>query len=181
MTFSELMGSIRLSYVEVLAASLESYAEFRREAVLRGADGTPALDRDGGTPVRVDAIGADGVSLQVDATRHFRFDEFSFDLNGTAVSVAPFTWDWLGLEISGEVPGAGQICERWFMRWFDGNDVRTPGSDGLRGVAHFLGEIQPIDNGIAVRVDMGSCPEEALDDLLFSLAEAGAVNVRLGA
>lgn len=181
MTFSELMSAVRSSYVEVLADTTRSCDDFRREPVLRRADGRPALEDDQGLPVRVDAIGDGGESLRVDATHQLRFDRFSFSLNGATVSVSPFTWDWLVVEVSGDALVAGDVFRRWFMRWFDSNDERTPGADGLRGVVHFMSDIQPTDEGVAVQIDLGSCPDEALDDLLFSLSEGGAVEVHLGA
>lgn len=179
MTFSELIDSIRSSYVDVLAKRIDSYETFQREAVLRRSDGAPALD--GGTPLRVDAIGSDGTSLMVDATSQLRFDEFSFGLNGAAVCVAPFSWDRLAVEVSGAIPHADAVFQEWFMRWFDDDDERPPGNDGLRGVVHFLSKLQAIDDGVAVQIDLGSCPGEAIDDLLFALAEAGAKEVRLSA
>ena len=181
MTFAELMGAIRSSYAEVLAKAVAGHAPALSEAALRHADGTLKTNGQPPLPHRFDAFHADGVNRMVDAERQLRFDAFSFPINGMTVSVAPFTWDWLGLEIVGDPLVAGAACAAWFLRWFDEEDENEPDADGLRGVVHYMGDPRAIEGGIELRIDLGSAPDEALDDLLFALADAGIGAVRLRA
>ncbi len=46
---------------------------------------------------------------------------------------------------------------------------------------HYLGDPVATDTGIDLRIDLGSSDDEAVDDLLFSLSEAGMSAVRLRA
>ena len=181
MTFAELMGAIRSSYAQVLAEAVAEHAPALREAALRHADGTLKADGQPPLPHRFDAFHADGVNRMVDSERQLRFDPFSFPIDGMTVSVAPFTWDWLDLEIAGDPAVAGAACRAWFLRWFDEQDENEPDADGLRGVVHYMSDPLAVQDGIGLRIDLGSAPDEALDDLLFALADAGIGAVRLRA
>lgn len=180
MTFPELMQAIRASYVEVLAAAVADREPALREAALRRADGSLGLDGDPPTPVRVDLIDAGG-QRTIDAARQLRFDAFSFELSGMQVTVSPFTWDWLALAVDGDGATATQACAEWFMRWFDAQDEQEPSDDGLRRVVHHMTDAVATLGGIELHVDLGSVSDEAVDDLLFSLAQAGMRAARLGA
>jgi len=181
MTFPELMSAIRASYAEVLSAALSVVDRGRREGALRHPDGSLGIDGTPPLPHRVDFVGDDGVARTVDATRQLRFEPFEFELEGMAVSVAPFTWDWVVLEITGDAALASQVAADWFLRWFDVEDERESDAQGLRGIVHYMGDPQPVDGGIELRIDLGSAADESVDDLLFSLAEAGMSAARLHA
>jgi hypothetical protein len=181
MTFPELMSAIRASYAENLARELAGHDPARREAAMRRAGGELALDGTPALPHRFDVLDAGGDSRMVDAERQLKFDSFTFDIDGMSVSIAPFTWDWLGLGIDGDAVVASNTCAQWFLRWFDAEDAQQPGADGLHGVVHFMGDPAATASGIDLRIDLGSAPDEAIDDLLFSLAEAGIAAVRLRA
>ena len=179
MTFPELMSAIRASYAAVLARAVADSAPVLREAAMRRADGSLALDGTPALPHRFDVLEADGDSRMVDAERQLKFDSFTFDLNGMSVAVAPFTWDWLGIGIDGNAAVASDVCAQWFLRWFDEQDEAAPAADGLHGVVHFMGDPVATASGIDLRIDLGSGPDEAVDDLLISLAHAGMLAVRL--
>lgn len=181
MTFAELMSSIRDGYAELLAKAVAQVEPSWREAAMRRADGTLALDGTPPLPHRFDVLEAGGDSRMVDAERQLKFDPFGFDLDGMKVSVAPFTWDWMGVGIDGDAAVAREVCAAWFLRWFDVDDGQEPAEDGLRGVVHYLGDPVATDTGIDLRIDLGSSDDEAVDDLLFSLSEAGMSAVRLRA
>lgn len=138
MTFAELMDRVRAAYTQDLANAIHGRQPSRCEAVLRRSDGSPATDHELGTPVRVDFLDSNGASVRLDSKEKIQFDEFSFDLNRMTVEVAPFAWDWLALEIQSDVQTVEGICRQWFVRWFDANDQREPGRDGLLGVVHFM-------------------------------------------
>ncbi len=181
MTFPELMSAIRASYAENLATTVAAHDPALREAAMRRADGTLALDGTPPLPHRFDVLDAAGDSRMVDAERQLKFDSFTFDIDTMSVSVAPFTWDWLAIGIDGDPVVASNACAQWFLRWFDAEDAQAPAADGLRGVVHFMGDPAATASGIDLRIDLGSAPDEAVDDLLFALAEAGIAAVRLRA
>ena len=181
MTFPELMSAIRSSYTEQLATAVAAHAPALREAAMRRADGALALDGKPPLPHRFDVLDGRGDSRMVDAGRQLKFDSFTFDLDGMSVSVAPFTWDWMSMGIDGDAFVASNACAEWFLRWFDTEDDQAPAADGLRGVVHYMGDPVVTGSGIDLRIDLGSAPDEAVDDLLFSLAQAGIGAVRLRA
>lgn len=179
MTFAELMDRVRAAYTQDLANAIRGRQPSLCEPVLRRSDGSPAIDHELGTPVRVDFLDSNGASVSVDSKEKIQFDEFSFDLNRTTVAVAPFAWDWLALEIQGDVQTVEAICKHWFLRWFDANDQREPGREGLLGVVHFMGNPVPKDDAIFMRIDLGSAAASSLDDLLYALSDASVSRVRL--
>lgn len=179
MTFAELMDRVRAAYTQELASAIRDREPSLCEAVLRRSDGSPATATDPGTPVRVDFLNSHGSRGMVAAKTHIEFDEFSFSLNRTAVEVAPFSWDWLTLNVEGDAQVAEVACNEWFLRWFDPNDERRPGPDGLLGVIHFMDEPELRGEGLITRIDLGSAPASALDDLLFALSDIAASRVRL--
>jgi hypothetical protein len=93
-----------------------------------------------GLPCRLDAIvQQDGNSLTVDARSRLQFDPVQLQLAGTAVTMVPFTWDWL-LEVQGL--GRDRVAhtlQDWFWQGFDAEDQNALAADGLYGVLHFLG------------------------------------------
>ena len=179
MTFPELMSAIRASYAENLAKEVAGHDPALREAAMRRADGALALDGTPPLPHRFDVLDAGGNSRMVDAARQLKFDSFTFDIDAMSVSVAPFTWDWLALGIDGDASVASTACAQWFLRWFDAEDAQVPAADGLRGVVHYMANPVATATGIDLRIDLGSAPDEAVDDLLFALAEARIAAVRL--
>ena len=181
MKFPELMSAIRASYAEILAPAVAGHDPDLREAAMRRADGSLALDGTPPLPHRFDVLEASGDSRMVDAQRQLKFDSFTFELDGMSVSVSPFTWDWLALGLDGDAVVASSTCAQWFLRWFDAEDAQAPADDGLRGVVHFMGDPVATVSGIDLRIDLGSAPDEAVDDLLFALAGAGIAAARLRA
>lgn len=180
-TFAERMARVRASYAQELASAIRGRRPSFCEAVLRRSDGSPATAHERDTPVRVDYLDANGSRGMVDSKTRIAFDEFSFALNRTTVEVAPFGWDWLALTVEGDAQVAEATCRRWFMHWFDPDDKKAPGPDGLLGVVHFMDE--PVIRGkeLVLRLDLGSAPEAALEELLLLLADASALRVRLAA
>ena len=67
----------------------------------------------------------------------------------------------------------------WLGRWMDVDDERKPGRDGLHRVVHFASDPAKRGKGVALAIDLGSAPPEALVDLLDALAAVGARRVRI--
>lgn len=181
MTFSELLEAVRGAYTETLSQAVQQQAS-HVEPALRTADGALATEGELGLPCRVDAIvQQDGSSLTVDARSRLQFEPLQLQLAGTTVTMVPFTWDWLQLEVQGlNRDRVAHTLQDWFWQGFDAEDQNTLAADGLYGVLHFLSDLQPAGEGWRSAVDLGSAPAEALEELLWRLSDAGATQIALG-
>ena len=184
MTLIQLFAAIRVSYVAVLAAAINrDHAHV--EPAYRNADGALALEGSPALPCRADWIPVEGEyagqSHTVDAKTQVEFEPFGFSMSGTEVSITPFTWDWLPLQISGLAPEvAASTLAGWFLAWFDAEDENGKNAEGLYGVVHFMSGITQEEFALQVSIDLGSVSEAALEDLLFKLSDAKAQSVQLG-
>lgn len=184
MTLAQLFAAIRASYIAVLAAAVNK-DDVHVEPAYRNADGLLSLEGKPALPCRADWIPAGGEfagqSHTVDAKTQLEFEPFGFEMSGTEVSIVPFTWDWLPLQISGLTPELTEVTlVNWFTTWFDGEDQNPKNADGLYGVVHFMSAITPESEALQVSIDLGSVSEAAVEDLLFKLSDAKAQAVQLG-
>ncbi|MGC5703175.1 hypothetical protein J4P02_23555 [Pseudomonas sp. NFXW11] len=183
MTVSELLVAIRKPYVETLArAAAEGAAHV--EPAYRNSDGALAVDGALATPCRVDVIAGQGAAageaLQVDSESELGFEPVRFAIEQMAVAISPFGWDWLPLEVRGlSLEQACEVIRGWFFEWFDGEDENPPTAEGLQGVVHFVSDPEATEEGYRVKIDLGSVPGEAVEGLLFALADAGATGAFL--
>ncbi|MFJ2454997.1 hypothetical protein ACIOWK_25245 [Pseudomonas protegens] len=175
MTVSELLAAIRKPYVETLAR-IAAEGAAHVEPAYRNSDGSLAVEGAMGTPCRVDVIAAEsGEPVQVDSETELGFEPVRFAIEQMAVVISPFGWDWLPLEVRGlSLEQASEVIRAWFFEWFDGEDENPPTEEGLQGVLHFVSDPEATEEGYRVKIDLGSAPEEALEALLFALADAGA-------
>ncbi|PUA41712.1 hypothetical protein C5U62_30815 [Pseudomonas protegens] len=184
MTVSELLAAIRKPYVETLArVAAEGAAHV--EPAYRNSDGSLAVEGAMGTPCRVDVIAGEGASagepVQVDSESELAFEPVRFAIEQMAVGISPFGWDWLPLEVRGlSLEQACEVIRTWFFEWFDGEDQNPSTEEGLQGVVHFVSDPEATEEGYRFKVDLGSVPAEALEELLFALADAGATGAFLG-
>ncbi|AZC24178.1 hypothetical protein [Pseudomonas sessilinigenes] len=184
MTVSELLVAIRKPYVETLARQIAQGAAYV-EPAYRNSDGSLATEGVMAMPCRVDMIAQEGAAagepVQVDAESELAFEPVGFAIEQMAVRISPFGWDWLALEVRGLGQEAlVQVMGRWFLEWFDVEDENPPTEDALQGVVHFISDPEPTAEGFQVKIDLGSAPAPAVEDLLFALADGGASGVVLG-
>lgn len=184
MTVSELLVAIRKPYVETLARIAAEGAP-HVEPAYRNSDGSLAVEGTMATPCRVDVIAGEGASacepVQVDSESELAFEPVRFAIEQMAVGISPFGWDWLPLEVRGvSLEQACEVIRTWFFEWFDGEDQNPSTEEGLQGVVHFVSDPEATEEGYRFKVDLGSVPAEALEELLFALADAGATGAFLG-
>lgn len=184
MTLIQLLAAIRAPYITVLSAAV-AHNNVHIEPAYRNADGTLSLDGKPALPCRADWIPKEGEfagqSHTVDAKTQLEFEPFAFQLSASEVSITPFTWDWLPLQISGlSLDVAEATLTGWFMAWFDGEDDNAKNADGLYGVVHFMSGITQEGDVLQLSIDLGSVSEAAVEDLLFKLADANAGEIQLG-
>lgn len=178
MTVSELLAAIRKPYVETLAR-IAAEGAAHVEPAYRNSDGSLAVEGAMATPCRVDVIAVEGASagepVQVDSETELGFEPVRFAIEQMAVVISPFGWDWLPLEVRGlSLEQASEVIRTWFFEWFDGEDENPPTEEGLQGVLHFVSDPEATEEGYRLKIDLGSAPEQALEALLFALADAGA-------
>ncbi|MFZ6731569.1 hypothetical protein ACO0LG_06585 [Undibacterium sp. Ji42W] len=184
MTLTQLFAAIRASYIAVLAAAVDKDS-VHVEPAYRNADGLLSLEGNPALPCRADWIPVEGEfagqSHTVDAKTQLEFEPLSFQLSATKVSIVPFTWDWLPLQISSLTHVLAEATlVQWFTTWFDGEDKNARNAEGLYGVVHFMSAITQEDQALQVSIDLGSVSEAALEDLLFKLADGKAQSIQLG-
>lgn len=184
MTVTELFADIRSPYAEALARALAQQPA-HAEAAYRMADGQLAASGALGLPTRMDLLPLEGEQAgqpaSVDSSTRLQFEPLSFALGGTAVTLAPFVWDWMPLVVQGlSAEAAGPVLRDWFLNWFDAEDEEEADAQGLYGVVHYLGDPEAVDQGLQVTADLGSAPVEALEDLLWRLSDAQATAVAVG-
>ncbi|MGK8209330.1 hypothetical protein ACRS8P_05640 [Burkholderia cenocepacia] len=184
MTLSELFRAIRQPYADLLAkAATQLPAHI--EPACRHADGTLATEGPLALPWRADYIPTEGEAAgrpaRIDSFSRLEFEPISFEVEAATVSIGPFAWDRATIEVDGLAENATiDLFKSWFCAWFDADDARAPGEDGLHGVVHSLSEPARIEEGWRVNVDFGSAPETAAEDVLFRLVGAGATRISLG-
>jgi len=181
---TELFSVIRMAYAATFADAVASSAHAHVEAALRRDDGSLAVDGEYGLPMRADLVprrGAQaGKPLSVDSHTRMQFSVHTLPIPPAIVYVAPFLWDAVTLRVGGLVPEqVGAVLAPWFMDWFDAEDDNRQNEEGLFGVVHFASDPRLDGSLVAVELDLGSAPAQALEDLLSRLSAAGARDIRL--
>ncbi len=181
---NELFTVIRMAYAATFADAVASAADAHAETALRNADGSLALDGALGLPMRADLVPRRGAHagklLSVDSGKRMQFSVHAVSLAPATLYVAPFAWDDVSLRVAGLVAEqAGAVLAPWFMDWFDPHDANRQNEEGLFGVVHYASDPREEGGMVAVDLDLGSAPPQALEDLLVRLAAAGACDIRL--
>jgi hypothetical protein len=190
MTVGQLLDDIRDRYLrefrECMAYVKQNGMEVMSEAAYRDEHG--ALTREGtlSLPRRLDVVGlADGEAkdtICVDSDTMLSFEPIDFEwTGGLPTRLAPFTWDACDIRAFGipETSDWSHLRE-WFDLWFDGEDRRQADERGLYGVIHVLSDPQREGNATIMRVDFGSAPEGAFEELLDALRDSGATKIEIG-
>lgn len=185
MTFAELISAIRQPYVSLLAETVAA-RPCVAEPPLMDELGELVLDGALNTGCRLDLVvtnesGADEI-LRVDSSTQMDFDPLEFEIDAMRVTVMPFAWDWVAVDVEGlSWERTQEVLRDWFMRWFDEDDSNGLEEPGLLGVVHFVSDpVEDDDGRFSVTADLGSAPVEVIDDLLFRLLDAGASGVSVG-
>lgn len=183
MTLGELLDAIRDQYLGQFRARLGP--GWLAETAYRLEHGELAREGPLKLPLRLDLVEmteAGGKPATVDAETILNFEPFEVEwAGGLNVRVEPFVWDACSVGCAGlpAVPDWKHLTD-WFEHWFDPEDIRSPGPDGLSGVVHFLSEPQPDGNAFRFQVDFGSASVEAFEELLDALRDSGAAQVQIG-
>jgi len=180
MQLGELLDRIRDYYLQRLRVELREAPSPIAEPAFRKKDGSLAREGPLSLPLRGDLY-AHGEMIAVDTEKMLSFDALQFHwTEALKVDLEPFKWNELTLQLS----GVGSCVDwaplvDWFEKWFDGDDQREPGPDGLCGVVHFLSDPEIEDDAIRFAIDLGSAPVEAFEELLDAVDALGAPRVRI--
>jgi hypothetical protein len=134
--------------------------------------------------VRVDLItllnGEVRDGLTIDSETMPGFPPFSLHWkHEMPVDISPFPWNACPIRLDSRDLNFDKIIA-WFEHWFDPEETRTPGDDGLLGVVHNLIS-QPIElDEVRLLIDLGSAPIEAFDELIDAFHSAGAKQLKIG-
>jgi uncharacterized protein YtpQ (UPF0354 family) len=108
------------------------------------------------------------------------------------VVVHPIAWYMCPVRFSHESEGDGTAggspdfspVNAWFRKWIGETEPKTLGDDGLSGVVHSLSPPMRESGGgggvWVLLVDLGSAPVEALAELLETIRQIGATDVKIG-
>src|SRR5262245_13122068 len=190
MTLGQLLDDVRGMYTTRLAeASRHRTADGRSvllEAAYRLKDGSVVREGTLDLPCRTDvAVLEDGKVVEtviLDVNKLVSFEPITFDWSGgLAVELRPFQWDSCRLKLRAAQALDYAPLRNWFARWFDEDDRKSPGADGLQGVVHYLSDPERSASAESVVVDLGSAPVEAFEELLDAISEMAVPSVVVGA
>lgn len=190
MTLGELLAEIREHYLRTLRAALAEAADGPRrlgEPAYRLEHGELAREGPWRLPLRLDLVAltpAGARPQRVDSAGMLGFEPIELPWTGsTGLRVAPFVWDYAQVCVRGlpTAPDWRPLVD-WFEHWFDPEDIRPAGADGLSGVVHFLSDPQSgaAEGAHEFVVDLGSAPVAAVEEMLDVLARMGAREIALG-
>jgi hypothetical protein len=190
MTVGQVLDDIRERYLkefrECMAYVKQKGMEVMSEAACTHEDGSLAREGALNLPMRLDVVGlADGEGkddICVDSITMLSFEPMDFEwTDGLPIRLAPFTWDTCDIRAFG-IPETSDWSHLrgWFDRWFDGEDKRQADEHGLFGVIHFLSDPKRECDAMIMRVDFGSAPVEAFEELLNALRDSGATKIEIG-
>lgn len=190
-TLTDLLAQIRSLYVKELASAVRSAKSTRStmhvEPLLRDKKGKVVREGTIATGVRLDLVverKGELEDVRVDSKSRLEFEPipipWSDDL---AVTIEPFVWDALVVEVDVPTKRAIGVARPWVDEWMDTKDAQKPGKDGLARAVHFAGDPQPGPakggKGSMLALDLGSAPPDALLALVESFARAGATTLRI--
>ena len=181
---SENLNIIRSLYITKLLEAIARHPESYIEPALRSESGELAVDGALKLPCRVDLIPAEGTeagqSITVDSPGKANFPEIIFHLTDTIVVIDPFIWDYASIFIEHSSNSTIETpLQKWFMKWFDPDDLNPLNDESLYGVVHFMSDPEPVESGSKIIIDFGSAPAEALCDLLRTLSEVKVARVQV--
>lgn len=188
-TLTELLEQIRSLYVKELAGAVRSAKNkgnpLHIEPLLRDKRGEVVREGSLGSGVRLDlVVDRKGAyeDVRVDSKSRLEFDPIPIPWSKRlSVTLEPFVWDALVLEVDVPAKKAIGVARPWLDEWMDTSDERSPGKDGLARVVHFAADPEPQAKGkrSLLSLDLGSAPADALLALVDGFARAGATAVRL--
>ena len=185
MTMQELLERIRALYVGELARRVAETEGALPEVALRHATGQVTREGELDVGMRIDvAVVRDGEVVDrfhVASGRKVQFEPITATYEAASLELHPFFWDGFTVAIQGDNAASGTVAPLadWFAQWFGAadDDPAARDEDGLRGVAHFISDPEPIEGGRAFEVDLGSAPVEAFVSLLDACVALGARRV----
>lgn len=191
MTFAEAIDRARNRSCAVLRDSIEKQksngSRVHIEPAPRSSSGDIVFATDGlKLPLRFDFVYQDtaGIFQKRDADAvTIKFSEPLFVTweQKLKIEIHQLCWNQMAFDISPlEIRSEREGLRRWFIRWFDAEDNRSIGTDGLYGVVHFISDPEIQDTTGRIVVDLGSASSEALGELFDEFIQLGAQRCVIG-
>ena len=146
------------------------------------ADGNRALEGELQLPTRADLAlqSPDNPPelIRIDSTRILNFEPFSLDWSGTSISLSPFQWDYMRIDVAPQTEDIEwEPVRAWFLKWFE----ERPGTDSpCMNCLHFLSDPEPNDIGYRLYADLGTAPAATIEDLFDAASAMGIEELRIG-
>jgi hypothetical protein len=104
---------------------------------------------------------------------NFREPIFAKWENQLKIEIHSISWDHMHFQLFPPPEAETNLdgLKIWFMRWFDAEDEKSPNSDGLSGLVHFISDPERRPDRIEINVDFGSAPTDALAEFLDELVK----------
>ncbi len=154
------------------------------EAALRDKDGKLLRRGTPMTPVRVDLVtllnGQVRDGMDIESETMPGFPKFSLRWKHVLpVVISPFAWNACPVRMVQADEGIEPITE-WFEEWFDADEVKTPGEDGLLGVVHSIRREPGEASVVHLSIDLGSAPIEAFEEMIEAMFNCKAESADIG-
>jgi len=96
------------------------------------------------------------------------------------VKISPFPWNACPVQFETRSENIQPILD-WFDRWFDPEESKIAGDDGLFSVVHSVTKTPTQPGFIRLLVDLGSAPIEAFQEMIDALHAMGIESLEIGA
>jgi hypothetical protein len=188
-TPSQILEQIRSHYLTRLRQGIADHAgdgivTVVPEAALRGHDGKLLRRGTPLAPVRVDLVTLvnervrDGMEIESETMPGF--PPFSLRWKHVLpVVINPFAWNLCPVRMVQAGGGIEPITD-WFEQWFDADELKTPGEDGLIGVVHSIRSLAGEAGSVHFSIDLGSAPIEAFEEMIEAMFKCEAVSAEIG-
>jgi hypothetical protein len=187
---SQILSQTREHYVSRLRTAIDDHdsegiVQVVAEAALRDAKGELLRRGELAVPVRVDLITLvdgqvrDGMNIDPQTMPGFEPIHLRWK-HEWPITIWPFPWNAMAVILPGTDLDLTPLST-WFLNWFDPEDTRQPGDDGVLGVVHSI-LITPAPLGSTrLLIDLGSAPVDALLDMFDALHAMRLPSLQIGA
>jgi hypothetical protein len=178
---AQIIENARRVYLAEFSKRALNRSKFHLEPALRNETGGAAVEGLLQLPLRVDLIDKlDGSSSTVKSPGPRIAERTSLLVDGVHVTIESPVWDDLSLRLVGCTTTDFSALRQWFGVWFDEEDRNSLNDEGFYGVVHFLSDPETHAGATSFRVDLGSAPLKAFDQLLECLAAYHPNHIEVG-
>ena len=178
------LHALREHYMAVYRSCIEQLADQTPSYFLEPIVAADGRARTGGAlatrlDAMVDTAEDPHVAVSITSDDEAVLSQATFDVDGTSLEIGTTAWERCEIRYLGPAEPWQPVLD-WYARWFDAEQKRPPGDDGLCGVIHEVSVPRAQQQHVTLHVDFGSAPVEAFVELVRALVEVGASDLRVG-